>query len=228
MKKIKKIGCIIGYILLVVFVLGSIIYIIKNLENVFPFLRSYISYVNTDIEHQAKLFESIINGLFAGITTFGALFITFLHEKRKDRIYWKKEKENRILSVRPSLNVEVRNVSSVRTDKVDNEVDFISLGNGGMCQYANIVISNNGYGKCKGIELEGRKFSVSQLNVDDKKDLKFYFNGLEENSTEFVITFYYRDIFGSLYSQQFKCHLISDLKKLDIEIEEPLLMREEE
>lgn len=80
----------------------------------------------------------------------------------------KKEKEDRLLAIRPFLNIEVKSVSSIRTGRDDKDRDYVMVGNGIQFQYAHIVLSNNGYGKCKGIELEGHKCSVYQLDIEEK------------------------------------------------------------
>lgn len=194
--------------------------------------EDYIKFINTDIEHKANFFESIIGGICAGVVTFGALFITILHENKKNRIFWErereKEKEDRLLAVRPFLDIEVKTVSSIRAEKIIKDKDYVIIGNGIQFQYAHIVLSNNGYGKCKGIELDGHKCSVYQLDIEDKRELDIYFIGVENCEVTFLMNFCYKDIFGNSYSQQFTCHLKSKSKELNIEISEQLLKRGEE
>lgn len=172
--KRKRISYIIK-IFLFIFVLGVILYKTRTVEKFSIFLADYIKYINMDMEHQAKLLESIVGGICAGAVTFGALFITILHENKKDRIFWErereKEKENRLLAVRPFLDIEVKSVSSIRTEKSDKDKDYVTIGEGIQFQYAHIILSNNGYGKCKGIELDGHKCSVYQVDIDDKYEL---------------------------------------------------------
>jgi len=213
-------------------VLGAILYRTGTVRKFSVFLVDYIKFVNTDMEHQAKLLESIIGGICAGAVTFGALFITILHENKKDRIFWErereKEKEDRLLAVRPFLNIEVTSVSSTRTEKIDKDKDYVMIGEGIQFQYAHIVLSNNGYGKCKGIELDGHKCSVYQLDIEGKRELDVYFIGIGNDEVPFPLIFCYKDIFGNSYLQQFTCHLKSGSKELNIEIGEPLLKRGEE
>ena len=228
--KRKKI--FIAGILMFVFALSIILQRMGILNEFSVFLDDYINFINTDIEHQAKLFESVIGGICAGAVTFGALFITILHENKKDRIFWererKKEKEDRLLTVRPFLNIDVKSVSSIRTEKIEKEKDYVMVGEGIQFQYAHIVLSNNGYGRCKGIEIDGHKCSIYQLDIEDKQELDIYFIGIKNNEVEFPLIFCYKDIFGNLYLQQFACRLKSDSKELNIEIGEPLLKRGEE
>lgn len=227
--KRKKIIYIVGSFIFI-FVIGVILYRTGIIREFSTFLEDYIKYINADMERQAKLLESIIGGICAGVVTFGALFITILHENKKDRIFWerekKKEKEDRLLAVRPFLNIEVKSVSSTRTGKIDK--DYVTIGGGTQFQYAHIILANNGYGKCKGIELDGHRCSVCQLDIDDKRELDVYFIGMENDEVAFPLIFCYKDIFGNAYLQQFTCHLKSNSKELNIEIGEPLLKRGEE
>lgn len=230
MKK-EKIIYVVG-ILIFIFALSIILYRMGILKDFSIFWGDYIKFINTDIEHQAKLFESIIGGICTSIVTFGALFITILHENKKDRIIWERErekgKEDRLLMVRPFLDIEVKSLSSTRTEKIDKEKDYVIVGEGIPFRYAHIVLSNNGYGKCKGIELDGHKCSIHQLGIDDKRELDVYFIGIENDEVVFPLIFCYNDIFGNSYLQQFVCHLKSDSKELSIEIGEPLLKKGEE
>ncbi|MCI9127920.1 MAG: hypothetical protein HFG28_12200 [Eubacterium sp.] len=229
--KRKKIIYILGSCM-IVFVLSAILYKTGTVRKFSAFLVDYMKYINMDMERQAKLLESIIGGICTGIVTFGALFVTILHENKKDRIFWErereKEKEDRLLSVRPFLNVEVINVSSARTEKIHKDKDYVIIGEGSQFQYAHIILSNNGYGKCKGIELDGHKCSVYQLDVDDKRELDIYFMGIENDEVSFLLIFCYKDIFGNSYLQQFTSYLKSNSKELNIDIGKPLLKRGEE
>lgn len=230
MKKLKILaGCIIGIV-----ALGWILYgtgIWRDIQN---FFTNYVTYINGDIERQAKLFENIIGGLCAGGVTFGALFITILHENKKDRIFWERERqkdrEERLLSVRPFLNIEVKSVSVVRMGKCDEEKDFVKIGHGMKFQYAHILLANHGYGKCRKIMLDGHECSISQLDKDQEEALNIFFIGLEDETNEknFDVIFVYDDIFGNSYLQQFGCYLKSEAKELEIEIGEPLLRKGEE
>lgn len=229
--KRKKTIYIVGVFILIL--LSSVIlYRTRMLRGISAFLENYIKFINTDIELQAKLFENIIGGIFSGVVTFGALLITILYENKKDRTFWererKKEKEDRLLTIRPFLNIEVKSVSSVRTERNDKDKDYVMVGNGIQFQYAHIVLSNNGYGKCKGIELEGNKCSVYQLDIEEKSELDIYFIGIENEETIFPLIFCYKDIFGNSYLQQFTCSLKCGMRELKIEIGEPLLKRGEE
>lgn len=222
-KRIIYIVCIFILALIVV----SFLYMKGILKESFVFLGDYIDYINSDIDHQAKLFESIIGGICAGGVTFGALFISILHENKKNRMFWererRKEREDRLLSIRPFLYIDVKTVSSARTGTIDRKEDVVIVGERNSYRYANIVLSNNGYGKCKDIELDGHKCSVGQLDVDDKKELQIFFQGMQDSENEFEIIFFYKDIFGNAYSQNFICKPMSGSKKINIEIGEPLL-----
>lgn len=230
MKKLKiLVGCII-----VIVALGGMLYSTGIWSDFQIFFTDYATYINGDIERQAKLFENVIGGLCTGGVTFGALFITILHENKKDRIFWERERqkdrEERLLSVRPFLNIEVKSVSVVRTGKCDEEKDFVEIGQGTKYQYAHILLSNHGYGKCRKIMLDGRECSISQLDKDQEEELNIFFKGLEDeiNDKNFEVIFVYDDIFGNSYLQQFGCYLKSEAKELDIEIGEPLLRKGEE
>lgn len=218
---------IIFIVCIFIFVCFAILQMKGILKASFVFLRDYIDYINSDIDHQAKLFECIIGGICAGGVTFGALFISILHENKKDQMFWererKKEREDRLLSIRPFLNIEVKTVSLVRTDTIDGKENIVIVGERDSYQYANIVLSNNGYGRCKDIELDGRKCSVSQLDVDEKQKLKIFFQGIQDGENEFSMFFCYKDIFGNVYLQSFICKLLSGSKELYIAIGESLL-----
>lgn len=223
----KKIICICCMILLLL--LGIILYNTQDWRKVQSFLDNYIAYVNTDIEYQAELIKSIIGGLCTGGMTFGALFITISHENKKDRLFWEREKqknrEERLLSIRPFLNIEIKSVSGSRMGKCDEERDFVLVGQGRRYQFAHIVLSNHGYGNCRRIRIDGHECSISQLDKDQEEELDIYFKGLEDevNDNNFEIIFIYDDIFGNSYLQKFKCYLKRNPKKLEIEIGEPLL-----
>lgn len=222
------------FYLIIILILGGgfIFYKTNMMEYMYTFFDEYGEYVTNNIEHKATLFENIIEGICSGFITFGALGITIMHENKKDRAYWKKEREKeyqqRLLAVRPFLAVEVKTVSSVRGDKRYDEKDYIRVGQGMQYQYACISLKNNGYGKCEKITLDGRRCSVQELNINDKKDLEIQFIGLEseEFNTEFSIFWGYQDIFGNLYLQEFECCLNSKDKKLRMDIRKPLLKGE--
>ena len=224
--KIRKKICIVCIIIFIL-VLLAIIYMRGIVKEAVFFWRDYIVYINSDIEHQAKLFEGILGGICSGSITFGALYISLSHENKKNQMYWEreriKEKEDRLLAIRPFLNIEVKSVSTARLAKIEGEENIVSVGPEINYQYAVIILSNNGYGKCKDIELEGHKCSVRQLDIDDKKELKVFFQGISDEENEFDMYFSYNDIFGNTYSQYFKCNLLSSKKELKIEIGESLL-----
>lgn len=225
MKNRKKII----YICIFIFILVLLVFLYTKFlgEKTAAFFKDYIEYINLDMEHRAKLFESIIGGICAGGVTFVALFISILHENKKNQMFWererKKEKEDRLLSVRPFLNIEVKNVSSARILPINRKEDFVIVGETNRYQYANVVLSNHGYGKCKNIELDGQKCSVSQLDVDGKQELKINFIGIQDGENEFEMFFCYKDIFGNAYLQRFNCKIEIGSKELIIEIGEPLL-----
>lgn len=228
----KRISWVI-VVLILLFMIGVLLYKTGILCSFQLFFGDYVTYVNNDIEHRAELFESIIGGLCAGVVTFGALFITILHENRKNRIFWErerqKEKEERLLAVRPFLNIEIKSVSAVRNENCDKEKDFIIIGAGEKYQYAHIVLSNHGYGKCKKVMLGGLECSINQLDVNEECELDVYFKGLKNSTsdTEFTMFVEYQDIFGNAYLQRFSCKLRSGIRNLKIEIEEPLLKKGE-
>lgn len=197
------------------------------------FLDEYVVYIDGDIEHKAKLFESIIGGMCSGAMTFGALLITILHEKKKDREFWKRErnkdKEERLLSVRPFLNIEIKSVSGIRNGRFDEDSDYIIVGQGTKYQYAHVSLANHGYGKCRKIMLDGRECSVKQLDKEQEEELDIYFKGIVDNDGDlnFEMFFVYDDIFGNKYLQKFRCCLRCECKELKVEIGEPLLGKEE-
>lgn len=229
----KKLIILIGGLIFFV-TFGRILYGTGIWSSIQIFFDEYIDYVNGDIEHQAKLLESIIGGLCAGSVTFGALFITILHENKKDRIFWERERqkarEERLLAVRPFLNIEIKSISVPRLGKCDEERDFVEVDQGRRYQYAHVVLSNHGYGKCRNIMIDGHKCSINQLDKDQEKELDIFFKGLEDNidSKNFEMIFIYDDIFGNSYLQQFECYLKSESKELEVEIGEPLLRKEED
>lgn len=227
-RRIIYIVCIIIFILALSVILNMKVF----LKGTFAFLGDYIRYINADIEHQAKLFENIIGGICAGGVTFGALFISILHENKKNQMFWererKKEREDRLLSIRPFLNIEVKTVSTTRTEATEIKEDFVLVGQSDSFQYAKVILANNGYGKCKDIELDGRKCSVNQLDVNGQQELQIFFQGIQDGENEFEMIFCYKDIFGNTYLQSFTCKLISGQKKLNIEIGESLLNGGEE
>lgn len=220
----KKVGIAIG----IIFAILTILALIK--VNFFQgFLWEYQTYLSKDIEHQAKLFESIISGISGGAVTFIALYITIKHENKKEEIRWQKErkkaKEERLLSVRPFLNIECTKLSISRGNRHEERIDSIKVGNGKYHRYAQVRISNHGYGKCNKICLGGNKCSIEQLDVDEEKNLTIYFLGfMAENITSnFDITFSYQDIFGNKYTQVFSCVLKGEKQEIEIDIGEPLL-----
>lgn len=229
----KKLIILMGCLIFLV-TLGGILYGTGIWNNIQIFFDEYIAYVNGDIERQAKLLESIVGGLCAGGVTFGALFITMLHENKKDRIFWERERqkarEERLLSVRPFLNIEIKSVSVSRMGKCDEERDFVEVDQGKRYQYAHVVLSNHGYGKCRNIMIDGHECSINQLDKDQEKELDIFFKGLEDNidGRNFEMIFIYDDIFGNSYLQQFGCYLKSESKELVVEMGEPLLRKGEE
>ena len=216
-----------------VIVLISIVMLFTKGKACLTFFEKYQTYVTTDIEHQAELFENIIGGICGGIVTFLALYITIKHENKKDQRNWKNEriraKEERLLSVRPLLNIQCQRVSSIRNEKYDSNGEQIVLGKGKYHRYAKISISNQGFGKCNRIYLEDRKCSVDHLDVDEEKDLTIYLVGfdLESQPSKFSMTFRYQNIFGNTYTQKFLCSLNKEKQEMDISIGEPLLKEEE-
>lgn len=197
------------------------------------FFEKYQTYVTADIEHQADLFENIIGGICGGIVTFLALYLTIKHENKKDQRNWKNEriraKEERLLSVRPLLNIQCQRVSSIRNEKYDNNEEQIVLGKGKYHRYVKISISNQGFGKCNRIYLEDRKCSVDHLDVGEEKDLTIFLVGLDLDSQpgNFSMTFRYQNIFGNIYTQKFLCFLNEEKQEMDICIGEPLLKENE-
>lgn len=225
----KKVSIAIG----IIFAVLTILALIK--VNFFQeFLCKYQTYLSKDIEHQAKIFESVISGICSGAVTFIALYITIKHENKKEEIRWQKErkkaKEERLLSVRPFLNIECTRLSIIRGNRHEENIDSIKVGDGKYHRYAQICISNHGYGKCRKICFEGNKCSVEQLDVDEEKNLTIYFLGfMAENITSnFDMTFSYQDIFGNKYTQVFSCVLKSEKQEIEIDIGEPLLKEEED
>lgn len=222
------------YICILIFALVLFIFLYKKffLNKTIIFLKDYIDYINLDIAHRAKLFEGIISGICAGSVTFVALFISISHENKKNKMFWererKKEREDRLLSIRPFLNIGVRNVSSARTGLISDIQDVVIVGEANNYQYASVFLSNDGYGKCIDIQLDGHKCSVSQLDVGDKQELKIYFQGIQDEESEFQIYFGYKDIFGNAYLQCFTCKILSGSKELITEIGESLLNGGEE
>lgn len=155
----------------IIITLFTIVMVVLIKEKVVQeFLQSYWLYLSKNIEHQAKLFESAIRGLCAGMVTFGALFITIKHENNKERKRWdmerKKEKEERLLSVRPFLNIECQNVSMLRSGKIENIEDCMVVGAGEYHRYVKIHISNQGFGKCNKIFFGNKRCSINQLESD--------------------------------------------------------------
>ena len=47
------------------------------------FLQNYRAYLSADTEHTIELFERIVGAVCSGSVTFGALYVTILHENRK-------------------------------------------------------------------------------------------------------------------------------------------------
>lgn len=222
----RKITCLVA-ILLVCFFIAVVIKKTDSWNIFMQFVKEYSRYINSDIEHKAQLFESIISGISGAVVTFGALFITIQHENKKDRIFWEKEREKdreeRCLAVRPFLNVEIKSISGIRTGKFDEEKDFVLVGQGNKYQHAKILLSNQGYGTCKRIMIDGRNCSITQLEKEQGEEIDIYFKGIEDNNSQFELFFSYFDIFGHTYLQQFDCCLQSDKKNLEMEIREPLL-----
>ena len=135
------------------------------------FWEEYNIYVSGNIERQAALFESIVQGICGGFVTFGALFITIIHENKKEQKVWKKERkkirEERLLTVRPFLNMKCQSVSSLRNGIINSDIDYILIGQTGYYRYAKIILSNHGFGQCKNIILEDRKCSIEQLDKSE-------------------------------------------------------------
>ena len=198
------------------------------------FWIDYKVYLSTDIKNQAKLFESVVNGICEGIVTFTALYITIKHEDKKERIRWQNEKNkvksNYILSVRPFLNIDFKSLSINRSDKHESNGNTIKIGDGEYYRYATFYLANRGNGDCKKILLENRECSVKQLEVNEKKELVIYFEGIEGGDyiCDFILTFSYQDIFGNKYTQEFLCVFCGSKQEIKINIKEALFKEEEE
>lgn len=218
-------------IVIIVSIIAIALFIKWRLQD---FLQSYQIYISKDITHQAELFESIISGVCAGMVTFGALFITILHENNKDQKNWnnerKKAKEERLLSVRPFLNIECQSVSVLRNNKIENRENCVIIGHGNYYRYVKIRISNQGFGKCNKIFLGNNRCSIDHLEVDEENELTIYFVGFDSSSlpTQFLMSFCYQNIFGNKYVQQFSCILNKAKSEMEINIGEPLLKEENE
>lgn len=232
MKK-KTIFLIVSVVIIVIIIFTILLNATGKLTNFRTFFEVYRTYLSSDVEHQVILFETILGGICAGTVTFLSLFITILHENKKDRLFWererRKDKQERLLSVRPLLNLESKAVSVIRNGNETGAKDFVNIGKGQYHQYATIKMSNNGYGKCKRITLDGRACSISQLDIEEIKELNIYFFGLDNDGaaeTNFQMVFGYQNIFGNSYLQIFECYLKG--KELEIEIGEPLLKEGEE
>lgn len=177
------------------------------------FFIDYGVYLNSDIEHQVSLFERIVGGICTGATTFIALLITIRHENHKNQETWEKEKkqeaERRLWSVKPILNLESRAVSNLRTSQIDSGEIVISLGNGNQHLYVTLIIKNVGNGECRDIKLMNSNYEINQIDKSDQKELKLFFSGLPNNLRKQAVNlvFQYVDIYGTSYTQAFKCSL---------------------
>lgn len=177
------------------------------------FFIDYGGYLNADIEHRASLFERIVGGICTGATTFIALLITILHENRKNQKTWEKEKkqeaERRLWSVKPILNLESRAVSTLRTSQINSGEIVISLGNKNQHVYVTLIIKNVGNGDCRDIKLMNSNCEINQIVKSGQKELKLFFSGLPNNPKKKAINlfFQYVDIYGTSYTQAFKCSL---------------------
>lgn len=218
---------------LVLFIAIVLFYRCGMIGDIQSFLNEYKGYINSDAEHRAELFESIVGGICSGIVTFAALFITIQHENNKDRRLWEREREQerkeRLLSVRPFLNIEVKAVSNVRNGRCDVDKDYVIIGSGKRFIYADLLIANNGYGKCERILLDGRVCSVNYLEVKEEEEIRIYFTNLDDQKTfiEFEMFLSYENVWGNFYSQEYKVYLDVEHKEMKIDIREPLLKENE-
>lgn len=211
-------------VILLIFVVVLILQFTGVWSRLCGFMNVYISYINADIARQADLLESILGGVCTGMVTFGALFITILHENKKDKIAWERErqkdKEERLLSVRPFLNIKVDSVSGIRSDNYTEVKDYVTVGKGNHYLYAHIQLTNQGYGVGRKISIDGHECSIQQLGKDQEGKMKLYFKGIEDDAEDidFQLVLICEDIFGNKYSQIFKCQLMCKSRELNVEI----------
>lgn len=214
----------------IVIIFGILILISFRLipwSNIEIFISDYKTYLKSDIQNQISLFESIVGGFCAGLTTFGALLITILHENKKNRETWEKEREKereqRLWDIIPVLNLEAASVSAIRNGKNYHEANMYQVGNSNKHLYVTMSMSNTGNGNCRNIDLEKGVCSVNQLSKDEEKIIKIFFNGLESNQKEikFDMIFTFQDDLGTEYSQLFNCHIKIDERIMKIKTKRP-------
>lgn len=204
-----------------------IIYKYVPWSNIGIFICNYKSYLKEDVGNQISLFESIIGGICTGITTFGALFITILHENKKNRETWEKEKEKerelRLWSILPVLNLKTGSMSAVRNGRIKEETDMFQIGNGDKYVYVKMSISNTGNGNCRNLNLERGVCSVRQLSKGEEISVNMYFYGLDddEGKIDFEMIFNFQDDLGNAYLQLFNCHMNVNNKNIEISKKKP-------
>lgn len=217
------------YIVIIFGLLIAVSFRLISWSNIEIFISDYKAYLKSDIENQISLFESIVGGFCAGLTTFGALLITILHENKKNRETWEKEKEKerelRLWTKMPVLSLTCTSVSSVRNGEIRQEANMLQVGNGNKHLYVTMSMSNTGNGNCRNIDLEKGTCSVNQLSKDEERIIKIFFNGLASNQKEvkFDIIFSFQDDLGTEYSQLFDCHINIDERVMKIKTKKPYM-----
>lgn len=224
--------------LLVVLLIGFFLFFLHFKlwgANFVTFITEYQIYLTHNPEHRADLFEKIMGGIFTGLTTFFALFITIIHENRKNREIWKKEREEeekrRLWEIQPVLNLNVVSISAARRGTEYLRKDVINVGKGDKYIYLIISIKNRGNGECKNIYLNNKAFSISQLGNGEEKEFPLYLVGVEENqsSQKVKIEFAYQDVFGHYYIQKFSLEgdlALKDPSKIRVEMQSPKLVHD--
>lgn len=224
-RKNKRLICII----IISIILLIISFLLIPWSDIKIFIFGYKNYLMADIKNQISLFESIVKGVCAGVTTFGALLITILHENKKNRETWEKEREKereqRLWDIIPVLNLEAASVSAIRNGKDYHEANMYQVGNGNKHLYVTMSMRNTGKGNCRNIDLKKGTCSVNQLSKDEEKSIKIFFNGLEGNQKEikFDMIFTFQDDLGTEYSQLFNCHIKIDERIMKIKTKKPYM-----
>ena len=220
--------------LVILFVAICLIYLIYKLlgKNFEIFVIEYTAYLSQAPEHRANLFESIIGGIFTGLTTFLALFITIIHENKKNKETWEKERERevkrRLWEIQPVLNLSIHSISAARKGLDDNKKDVINIGEGDKYIYLKMSIENRGKGECRNIYLNKECFSISQLGIE-VREFTLYLDGFKDETFTKNIKFYftYQDSFGHHYIQNFILKgdfSLKDSSEIHVEMESPKLI----